>query len=160
MIVFVEIYIRMRRAFETQKYSAPSLILSLLDRPNIGFGRSDILVSPNGFLFEAARRSPQYRRKCWPNHIGRGRWASLQIFDSQVRRLKIMPDWTGHRSERHRTARVAARCGSSTHSARLMQFHLAEMLRVSVSPAERIELRVTLVPGVATSPMIQAGLQF
>ena len=105
MIVFVEIYIRMRRAFERQKYSAPSLILSLLDRPNIGFGRSDILVSPNGFLFEAARRSPQYRRKCWPNHIGRGRWASLQIFDSQVRRLKIMPDWTGHRLEKHRTLR-------------------------------------------------------
>jgi hypothetical protein len=34
------------------------------------------------------------------------------------------------------------------------------MLRVNVSPAERIELRVKLVPGVVTSPMIQAGLRF
>src|SRR5690348_2556703 len=103
MIVFVGINIRMRRAFERQKYSAPSSILSLPHRPNLGFGRSDILVPPNSFLLEAARRSPPYWRKCWPNHIGRGRWAPLQIFDSQVRRLRIMPDWTGHRLERHRT---------------------------------------------------------
>src|SRR5437762_1006868 len=60
----------------------------------------------------------------------------------------------------HLTARVAARCGSSPRSARLMQLHHAEMLRVGVSPAERIELRVTLAPGVVTSPMIQAGLRF